>query len=76
MSSVAHNGDPISQFEDLLQTVTHKEDRDTALAKLPGDHKELLHFMSGERSRWFVHHQNPCIEGKGLGDFDQLLISY
>ena len=76
MSSIAQDGNPISQFEDLLQTVTHKQNRDTALAKLLRDDKKLLYFVSRERSRWFVHDQDTCIQGKRFGNFDQLLISH
>lgn len=74
MPSVAHDRDPVTRFEDLVEAVGNEQDGRPVLPQAADDGEEPLDLDAGERGGGLVHDQDTGVEGEGLGDLDQLLI--
>src|SRR5512147_745072 len=54
VAAVAHDRDPITEGEDLIQPMTDIQDANALRAQIPRDGEEFLHFTLGERGGGFV----------------------
>ncbi len=75
VAAVAQHSDPVGQFDDFVDAMRGKDDRDARGGELPDNLEKDLAFRRRQRGGRLIHHQDPGVERQRLGDLDQLLFS-
>ena len=73
--SEIHDGDAVSDLEDVIQVVRNKHHCDTVFSEPLDQVQHLARLRDAERRRGLVHDHKLCVGHHGLGDGDRLALT-
>ncbi len=76
IAAVAQHADAVADLENLFQMVGDKNHRHALALEFAHDLEQQLGLTGRQRRGRLIEHQQACIQGQGLGDFDKLLLGH
>ena len=74
--AVSEDCRPVAQVEDLVEAVTHEQDRHAAVAKPTDDREQAVDLVGGQRRGRLVEDEDSRLDGQRLRNLDQLLVGH
>ena len=75
IAAVLHNGDTVAYLGYFRQLVRDEHNALALAAKLADNGEQALYLFLRQAGGWLIHHNNPGVEGHGLGYFYHLLFT-